>query len=180
MMRKIAFLLVFLFSTVMAFSQTRTIKGKVIDESGSGLPGATVQIKGTQKGSVTDVDGNYSIVVPTEGGALVVSYVGYTSQEVAIGQSDEININLALDVQNLEQVVVVGYGVQKKSLVTGSISKIESKDITAMPATRVEQALCKEKLPAFTLLKAQVPLVVQCLSRYVVTVLTERMTQSIS
>jgi TonB-linked SusC/RagA family outer membrane protein len=141
MMRKIAFLLVFLFSTVMAFSQTRTIKGKVIDESGAGLPGATVQLKGTQKGSVTDVDGNYSIAVPTEGGALVVSYVGYTNQEVTIGQSDEINVNLALDVQNLEQVVVVGYGVQKKSLVTGSISKIESKDITAMPATRVEQAL---------------------------------------
>lgn len=141
MMRKLTFLIVFLFSLSQVFGQDRTITGKVVDETGATLPGATVSLKGTQKGTVTDINGVYSISVPATGGTLEISYVGYQPKQVEIGESNVIDVNMAQDVQSLEQVVVVGYGVQKKSLVTGSISKVKSEDIVSQPSLRVEQAL---------------------------------------
>ena len=140
-MRKATLLLVFLFSLTWAFSQEKTITGKVKDETGNGMPGATVQLKGTTKGTLTDINGDFTLKVPSTGGTLVFSYVGYLSQEIEIGEQTTFEVQLSPDVQKLDEVVVIGYGVQKKSLVTGSISKIDSKDITAVPATRIDQAL---------------------------------------
>jgi TonB-dependent starch-binding outer membrane protein SusC len=141
MNKKLTILLIFLLGLAHVFAQERTITGKVLDETGSPLLGATVSIKGTTKGTVTDLDGKYSIQVPSSGGTLIVSYVGYLSKEVEIGASDIIDLTMVADVKSLEEIVVVGYGVQKKSLTTGSISKIDSKEITAAPATRIDQAI---------------------------------------
>lgn len=141
MIKRLLILFAFLLNLFAGIAQERTITGKVIDETGAPMPGATVSIKGTTKGTITDLDGKYSISVPASGGTLVVSYVGYQPKDVEIGTENTIDVNLSQDVKSLEQVVVVGYGVQKKSLVTGSISKLESKDITNAPAARLEQAL---------------------------------------
>ncbi|MFA9390839.1 MAG: SusC/RagA family TonB-linked outer membrane protein [Prolixibacteraceae bacterium] len=141
MMKKIALLLVLVFSIIQVFSQERTISGKILDEEGIGLPGATVQLKGTTKGLISDMDGNYTISVTSDGGVLLFSYIGFISQEVVISESNVINVTLLEDVQRLEQVLVVGYGVQKKSLVTGAISKLDEKDISSVKVARIDQAL---------------------------------------
>lgn len=141
MMKKITIVLTFLLWVGTLIGQEKTLTGKVYDETGSGMPGATVQLKGTTKGTVTDVTGAYSITVPSNDAVLVFSYVGYTTQEITVGDQTVIDVNLKPEVQTLEQVVVVGYGVQKKSLITGAISKIDSKDITTLPAARIDQAL---------------------------------------
>jgi TonB-linked SusC/RagA family outer membrane protein len=141
MMKKLTFLIVFLFSLTQIFAQDRTITGSVVDETGATMPGATVSLKGTQKGTVTDINGKYSITVPESGSILVISYVGYAPKEVPVGESNTIDVNLSADVKSLDQIVVVGYGVQKKSLVTGSISKVDSKELSEAPVQRVDQAL---------------------------------------
>ena len=140
-MKKIPILLVLLFLIIQAYSQNKSISGKVVDGNGIGLPGATVQLKGTSQGLLTDIDGNYKISVPPTGQFLVFSYVGYISQEIAIEGKSTIDVVMKEDVQSLEQVLVVGYGVQKKSLVTGSISKMEAKDIGNVKVARIDQAL---------------------------------------
>ncbi len=141
MMRKMMFLLVFLIGLAQAFAQEKAITGKVVDENGAVLPGATVLLKGTTKGAVTDINGQYTINVPATGGVLVYSYVGYQPKENEIGTNTVINIGLSPDIKSLDQVIVVGYGVQKKSLVTGSISKLDAKDIVSAPVERIDQAL---------------------------------------
>jgi len=121
-----------------------TIKGKVVDEKGIGLPGVSVQIKGSSVGAVTDANGLYTLSVPDNlaTGSLTYSYLGYMSQEVAIGGRSTINIQLKADANNsLNEVVVVGYGVQKKVSVTGAINTIDAKSIENKPVLNVYQAL---------------------------------------
>ncbi|AKD05429.1 TonB-dependent receptor [Pontibacter korlensis] len=122
-------------------AQAVTVSGKVTDESGTALPGVTVILKGTTKGTTTDVAGNYSLDLPEGNGILLFSYIGYTTQEVPVNNRSTINITLALDTKALEEVVVVGYGTQKKSVVTGAISSVKSSDLENQQITRVEQAL---------------------------------------
>lgn len=141
MMRKATLLLVSLLSFSVLFAQEKTITGKVNDETGAGLPGATVQLKGTQTGTMTDVNGNFTLKVPSAGGTLVVSYVGYTAQEIEIGENTNFVVDLKPAVTQLEEAVVIGYGIQKKSLVTAAITKIDSKDITSVPVARLDQAM---------------------------------------
>ena len=132
---------IFLFLSVMGFAQS-TISGTISSTSGEALVGASVVLKGTSTGAVTDVDGKYQVSVPkgSEKGTLVISYVGYNAQEIAIG--GRTNIDLALSEGSaLSEVVVVGYGTQKKSQLTGAISSITAKQITEMPITNVAQAL---------------------------------------
>jgi TonB-linked SusC/RagA family outer membrane protein len=121
-----------------------TIKGKVVDEKGIGLPGVSVQIKGSSVGAVTDANGLYTLSVPDNlaTGSLMYSYLGYVSQEVAIVGRSMINIQLKADANNsLNEVVVVGYGVQKKVSVTGAINTIDAKSIENKPVLNVYQAL---------------------------------------
>ncbi|GAA4437761.1 TonB-dependent receptor [Pontibacter saemangeumensis] len=118
-----------------------TLSGKVTSQDGEPLIGASVALKGTTIGAITDATGAYAITVPEEGGVLVVSYIGFLSQEVPIGNRNVIDITLATDAQALEEVVVVGYGTQKKSVVTGAISSVKSTDLENQQITRVEQAL---------------------------------------
>ena len=121
-----------------------TVSGKVVDEKGIGLPGVSVQIKGTTVGAITDASGLYSISVPDNLStkSLTFSYVGYASQDVAIGGRTTINIQLKVEADTqLDDVVVVGYGVQKKVSVTGAINTIDSKNIENKPVLNVYQAL---------------------------------------
>ena len=124
------------FSIAMANAQT--ITGTVSAE-GVPLPGASVSVKGTSKGSTTDFDGKYSINV-SSGATLVFSYVGYAAKEVLVGNQKIINISLEPDNQ-LDEIVVIGYGTQRKSDLTGSVSTIKAESITQTPVARVDQAL---------------------------------------
>lgn len=119
----------------------RIITGKVIDTDGVALPGANVILRGTSTGTTTDVEGKYSLTVPDEGGVLVFSYIGYAPLEVPIGNQSVVDVTLSLDIQSLSEIVVVGYGVQKKSDVTGAVSSVKGGDLVQLPSQRVDQAL---------------------------------------
>ncbi len=109
----------------------QTVTGTVTDETGTGLPGATVVLKSSPGvGTITDIEGNYTVNVPDdlENPVLVVSFVGYRSQEIPLNNQSTVNVQLELDVQSLEEVVVIGYGTQKKEDLTGSITAISTKD----------------------------------------------------
>jgi TonB-linked SusC/RagA family outer membrane protein len=110
------------------------------------LPGVTVLVKGTTVGTVTDIDGKFSIESPDENGTLVFSFIGYAKLEVPIEGRKEIEVTMATDVQSLQEVVVVGYGTQKKVNLTGSVSTISDKDLTAVPVANTTTALAG-KLP---------------------------------
>jgi TonB-linked SusC/RagA family outer membrane protein len=99
-----------------------SISGKVSDENGVALPGANIIVKGTIEGTVTDLDGKYSVEVPDAGSILVFSFIGYTDQEITVGNQIVIDVQLLAEIMPLDQVVVVGYGTQEKRSITGSIS----------------------------------------------------------
>ena len=120
--------LLFLFLTSTAWSQTKTITGKVISEDdGAGIPGANVLEKGTSNGTVTDATGNYSITTASDA-TLIFSFVGYTSQEIAVGNQSTIDVNLKLDITSLNEVVVIGYGTQEKKELTSAVTSVKSED----------------------------------------------------
>jgi TonB-linked SusC/RagA family outer membrane protein len=119
----------------------KTISGKITDENGAPLMGASVAVKGTTLGTITNVEGNYTLTVPDNARILVISYVGYVPQEVAIGNSTTVDVVLVSDIQSLSELVVVGYGQQKKSDITGAISSVKGADLTQLPMQRVDQAL---------------------------------------
>ncbi len=138
---KLTKLLVFCFSlfSLIGYSQEITVSGKVNDEAGMPIPGASVIIKGTTNGTTTDLDGNYQIKANT-GTTLVFSFIGYGSVEEIV-RTSSITVKMLPETQSLNEVVVVGYGTQKKSVVTGAISGLKAKDIENQPVVRVEQSL---------------------------------------
>jgi TonB-linked SusC/RagA family outer membrane protein len=120
----------------------RRISGKVTSaEDGQPLPGVSILLKGTTTGTVTDSDGKYALSIPDAGGTLVFSYVGFITQEVAVGTSNELNITMVADIRALEQVVVVGYGTQKREAITGAISTVSAKEVAALPVPNIGSAL---------------------------------------
>lgn len=121
--------------------QTRvTVQGKVVDSTGEPLIGVSVTVKGSMEGTVTDVDGSYSITT-TNSSSLTFSYLGFKPQTIAIGNQKTINITLVEDPTTMDEVIVVGYGVMKKSDVTGAISSIKSESLERQPVANVAQAL---------------------------------------
>ncbi len=122
-------------------AQDRMISGKILSsEDGSALPGVSVSVKGTSKGTTSNADGSYKIIVsgsPT----LIFTFVGYKKTEVSAGTRSEINVSLTSEVANLEEVVVIGYGVQKKSKLTSSISSVAGKDISNLTTASFDQQL---------------------------------------
>ncbi|MCG8309906.1 MAG: carboxypeptidase-like regulatory domain-containing protein, partial [Cytophagales bacterium] len=109
--------------------QGRTVTGKVTDtEDASALPGVNVIVKGTSQGTVTDIDGNYSLNVPGEATVLVFSSVGYVQEEIVVGSQTIIDLSMVLDVTSLEEIVVVGYGTQRKVDLTGSVGVATAED----------------------------------------------------
>ncbi|WP_233507754.1 SusC/RagA family TonB-linked outer membrane protein [Adhaeribacter pallidiroseus] len=132
--------LVFL-SLTNAWAQSVPITGKVSGNNGEGLPGVTVLLKGTSTGTATDANGSYALTVPNATGTLVISFIGYITQEVAINNRSTINVTLAPDTKALEEVVVVGYGSQLKKEVTGAVQTVTAKEIKDIPVSQVTQKL---------------------------------------
>ncbi len=128
-------------SSVYNIQDNANVSGKVTDEAGEPLPGVTILVKGTTKGTVTDIDGNYSLPEVSEGDVLVFSFVGMITQEITIGTQSIINVSLAADAIGIEEVVAIGYGVVKKRDITGSVAKVDAEDMTVAPVSRVDMAL---------------------------------------
>lgn len=122
-------------------AQNRTVTGRVTDASGAPVPGASVQVKNTTIGTVTGTDGTYSISVPANGQTLVISGADVTAQEITIGTQSSINVSLRATERSLQEVVVVGYGTQRRGSVTGSQSSIKASEIADKPILSTEQAL---------------------------------------
>lgn len=129
----------------LASSQTvleKVITGQVTSaDSPEGLPGVNVSIEGAAQGTITDIDGYYSIEVPSDESVLVFSYIGFISQKITVGNRNVIDVTMAADVQALNEVVVVGYGYVKKSDLTGSVTQVDAEKIAEFPVYEVSQAL---------------------------------------
>jgi len=119
----------------------RGITGQVTDENGVALPGVNVVVKGTTNGTATDAQGRYSINVEDENSILVFSFIGFELREIRVGNLSEINVSLKVDVKTLEEVVVVGYGTQKKSDLTGSVGTVKTEEIQERQLPSVSQAI---------------------------------------
>lgn len=131
---------------MLLLAQDRQVTGRVTTQSkgtdtGEGLPGVSIAVKGTSRGTTTDANGNYSVSLPTGGSTLIFSFIGYEPQEVAVGSSSVINVSMVPSINNLNEVIVVGYGTQQKRDVTGSISSVKSEDIKSLPVTGLDQAM---------------------------------------
>ncbi len=130
----------FSFSVSPAWAQQRTITGKVVDANGEGVPGVSVYVKETTRGTVTDFEGNYSLAA-SQGEVLVFQSIGYTTQEITVGAENTLDVSLAEDIQGLSEIVVVGYGTQQKKDLTGAITKIGAEDFNPGPVTNPLQQL---------------------------------------
>ena len=126
--------------------QAFTVKGVVTSEDGESMPGVNILEKGTSNGTTTDAEGKYSITIKAGDAVLVFSFIGFVTQEVPVDTRSVIDINLMPDVQSLEEVVVVGYGEQKKVNLTGSVAAVSNEDLTAVPVANTTTALAG-KLP---------------------------------
>lgn len=118
-----------------------TISGRITDEQNNGLPGVNVLEKGTTNGTTTDVNGGYTLSVENENSILVFSFIGYSPKETTVGSQVSIDIALDPDIQSLQEVVVIGYGEQKKANYTGAVSSVNSKEIVQAPVANVTNAL---------------------------------------
>lgn len=119
----------------------KSVSGKITDVNGEAVIGANIKVKGTTIGAVSDADGMFKLTVPQGANTLVVSFIGYVTQEVVIGDQSVINVVLAPDLQALTEIVVVGYGQQRKSDITGAISSVKGTELVQLPMQRVDQAL---------------------------------------
>lgn len=144
-------LVLLLFSTNVAFAQVN-VRGKVVDQTGETLIGVNVVVKNTHLGTITDANGEFSLAVPNSNATLIFSYVGYSSQEIALEGRTYLDVILQQDTEQLEEIIVVGYGTQKKVSVTGSVAQIESKELLQAPSGNISSALAG-KLPGLTSLQ---------------------------
>lgn len=137
------------FTQTFVFAQTR-VSGTVTDETGEALIGVSVKVKGSKVGGSTDEKGKFSINVPTDAKILVFTYIGYTSQEMSIDGKTTVNIKLASDGKSLTEIVVTGYGTQKKESLTGAISTVNSKDLGRVHGGSTVSSGLAGKLPGVT------------------------------
>jgi len=141
-MKKLFLFLFMLSISIFQYAHAQTISGIVTDASdGLGIPGVNIQVKGTTVGTITDMDGKYTIEVSGEAPVLLFSFIGYKSKEVAVGTQTTIDVKLDIETTGLDEVVVIGYGVQKKSLVTGAIAKVDGEELTRGSGGRITQAM---------------------------------------
>ncbi len=141
-MRKLSLLLVFMLLTVMQVLAQRSITGTVTSvDDGKGIPGVSVIIKGTTQGTLTDIDGKYSLKVPKEATMLVFSFVGMKKQEMALTASNSMDVQLQSEAVDVEGVVVVGYGTMRKSDVTGSVGRVNAADLRKVTTIDAAQSM---------------------------------------
>src|ERR1044072_2638219 len=148
------FFLLFFFQNNLA--QTKKITGKVTSsENSEPVLGATVQVKGTSTGTVTDVNGAFSLSVP-ENATLVVSFVGFKPLEVAVGSSSQLDIKLESSASSLNELVVTGYTTQQRKEIVGAVSTVKAKELVAVPAGNAEQQL-QRRVAGLTVLSSGQP-----------------------
>ena len=140
-----------LLGTAFVMAQVQ-VSGTVTDNSGTPLPGVNVVVKGTTTGSVTNTDGNYQITAPGMNSILEFSYVGYLTQDIEVGRQTSISVVLEEDVLGLEEVVVVGYGTQRKMDVTGAVATLKGDEITSIPTPNFEEGM-QGKIPGMEMKK---------------------------
>lgn len=127
--------------SIMASAQTKLLTGSVKDDKGESLPGVSIMLKGTSNGVSSDANGNFSINIPNGRGTLVFSFIGYSDQEVVVSGQDKLQVQMKPASKNLDEVVVVGYGTQKKTSVTAAVSTIKGKDMASQPVANITDAL---------------------------------------
>ena len=128
----------------LVHAQERRVTGKVTDtDTGENLPGVNIIIKGSSTGTSTDSNGSYKLAISNDNAILVFSFIGYVTTEIAVGNQTTINQNLQSDIKALEEVVVVGYGTQKKADLTGAVGGLRASDvdIASKPITSPDQLL---------------------------------------
>lgn len=123
------------------YCQDRAVEGTVLSTTGEVLPGVSIVIKGTARGTVTDSDGKFRISVPRSSTVLVFSFIGFLTQEVTVGERTHVDVSLEPSIEQLDEVVVIGYGTVKKSDLTGSVSSVKADELRAVPSTSFDQAL---------------------------------------
>lgn len=133
-------LLLTLLVMTATYAQDVTVKGKVNDEQGQGLPGVSVLVKGTSTGTVTDIEGNYTVNAPGTA-TLVFSFIGYITQEIPLGNKTSLDVKMATDTKALDEVVVVGYGTAKKATLTGSVTAVKGAELQKAPSTNLSNTL---------------------------------------
>jgi len=147
-------LILLLLCSFAAIAQT-TISGTVLDDQGVALPGVSVKLKGTTTGTLTDSRGHFTMKIPSASGALVFSYIGYLAQEVALNGQPTMTVSLKSKNSSLTEVVVTGYGSQKKQSITGAISSITSKDIDRVHGGSTVSSTLAGKIPGVTFRQAE-------------------------
>ena len=153
--------------SVTIIQQTKKVSGVVTDNTGEPILGANVVVKGTTEGTVTDMDGKYTLDVPNNA-TLSISFIGYTTKEVKVGNLSVINVVLEEEAIGLNEVVAIGYGYVKKKDLTGAVSTVSADDMV-MGGTVMQHRLCKVRQPVCKYHKVQKPQVVQFLYVSVVT-----------
>jgi len=139
---RILLILVVMLNANLLFAQTHNVSGKITDgESGLGIPGVTVVEVGTMNGTTTDIDGNFTIKLASPASLLEVSFIGYKTQKIPVNSRTSINLTLESEATDLSEVVVIGYGTQKKKVVTGAIASVSSEEINSTPVLRIDQAM---------------------------------------
>ena len=126
---------------ITASAQGKTISGTIVDKAGEPVIGASVVVKGTTNGTITDFDGNFSLQGVPNDGTIQISFVGYKSQDISVAGKTSVHVTLEEDTETLDEVVVIGYGSVKKSTLTGAVAKMDSKAIEDRPMARAESAL---------------------------------------
>lgn len=141
-LRNLTLILVMVLNANLMFAQVHKITGKVYDgDTGIGMPGVTIVEKETQNGTITDVDGKFSISLSSSNASIVVSFIGYQKQEIPIRGRSVIEVKLEVEATDLSEIVVIGYGTQKKKVVTGAIANVTSDEINSTPVLRIDQAM---------------------------------------
>jgi TonB-dependent SusC/RagA subfamily outer membrane receptor len=141
-MKKTIFLfIIFCLILFQAQAQKMTITGVVNDETGMGVPGASVVVEGTSVGTITDLSGKFSLPVNQPVKAIIVSYIGYQTQNIPISGQKSLNIKLVPSAINLQEVVAVGYGTQKKVSVVGAISNVKADELSSISASNISNSL---------------------------------------
>jgi TonB-linked SusC/RagA family outer membrane protein len=147
-------LLTLLFAVHGAYAQTATVTGKVTDQTGNTpLSNVSVLVKGTTNGTTTGADGNFSIAIPSKNAILVFSYIGYGTQEIPVGNNNSINVQMVSNASQLGDVVVVGYGTQKKVTVTGAVSQVKGSELQKSPVVNLSNSLAG-RLPGVTAIQS--------------------------
>lgn len=165
-------LLSVLFAT-QANAQNLTVTGTVTDNLGPVI-GASIQVEGTSNGCITDIDGNYTLPNVPANATLVFSYIGYQTQKIAVGGKTKIDVKLAEDSQLLQEVVVVGYGVQRKSDLTGAVASVKAADALKNTPTGNVSDDCRDVWPVYQFSLVPVILLKTIPSVYVVSTLSQQ------